>query len=179
MIWAEEHLMYLSCKYKMAYSKCYQPMAILFWVAMILTVGLMGLIQAVTICSGMMDHARRQTLATQILNQHIQKLRLLPWDAGLPPPNELCISGLPSSSTTITIDPQFDNAIYSSGATYSLSRTTIDVASGSLREATFTVVWTVTSSRKDDSGNPVTFTYTRVNSAYYSKYSLNLSYQRS
>ena len=186
--------------------------------AIILTVGFMGLIQAVTICSGMMDQARRQTLAAQILNNEIEQLRLQPWTT---------ITGLATASAAVGIDRQFwpawlGTASYAtgsvvsynggyyrcimasageppsdpshwtpatssqstdilvfSGAIYSMTRATEDIQAGSLREVTFTVTWVVTSSRRDSGNNPVKFTYSRSNSAWYGKYGLNLSYQRS
>ena len=144
----------------------------------ILVVGFIGMIQAMTIGSGLMDNARRQTLAAQILSHHIEKLRQLPWDVTTAAPNELAINDLPTASTTITIDSQFSSAIAASGATYTLSRTVADVVSGSLREATFTVTWVVTTSRRDSGGAMVTFTYTRIAAADYGKYGLNLAYQR-
>jgi Tfp pilus assembly protein PilV len=71
-----------------------------------------------------------------------------------------------------------------SGAAYSLSRSVSNMAYDNggnviLREVTFTVTWVVKTSRLDSSGNPISFTYTRVNSAWYGKYGLNLTYQRS
>lgn len=60
--------------------------------ATILVVGFIGMIEAVTIGSGMMDHARRQTLANQIINHEIEQLRLQTWTA---------ISLMPTSSTAL------------------------------------------------------------------------------
>jgi Tfp pilus assembly protein PilV len=186
--------------------------------AIILTVGFVGMIQAVTICSGMMNQARRQTLAAQILSNETEQLRLKSWTT---------ISGLPLGTTTVGIDRQlwpiwnasfsyssgsvvsynggyyrctiasagdlptdaghwiatsssFDTDIFATlGASFSMTRTVSDIAVGSMREITFTVNWVVTTSRRDSSGNPVKFNYTRSNSAWYGKYGLNLSYQRS
>lgn len=148
--------------------------------AVILTVGFMGLIQAVTMTSGMMDQARRQTLAAQILTHEIEKLRFKTWAE---------IQTLTATTPTApTVDSQFSEAIATAGATFNLSRavsyvdptTNANTATDTgLREVTFTLTWTVATSRRDDSNNPVTFTYTRVNSAYFGKYGLNLSYQRS
>lgn len=138
--------------------------------SLILVVGFMGMIQAVTVTSGMMDHARRQTLAAQIISHEIEKLRLDSWSN---------ISTLAAGPTTISpIDSQFTAAIAASGATFSLSRSAATVDTN-LREVTFTVTWVVTTSRLDGGGSLLTFTYTRVGSAYYGKYGLNLSFQRS
>ncbi len=142
--------------------------------SLILVVGFIGMIEAVGLGSNMMDAARRQTLAAQILNHEIEKLRLSSWTNG-----STGINDLAAGPTTITIDSQFTTAIAATGATYSLSRSVSDVVSGSLREVTFTVTWVVTTSRLDTGGALLTFTYTRINSAYYGKYGLNQSYQRS
>lgn len=78
-----------------------------------------------------------------------------------------------------TVDTSGDNnAATNFGTTFTLTRTVTDVVAGSLREVTFTVTMTVNSNRAI-SGTRQTFTYTRVNSAYYGKNGLNLSYQRS
>ena len=144
--------------------------------AIILTVGFMGLIQAVTICSGMMDQARRQALAAQILDHEIERLRFKSW------------AQIQTLTPPATIDPQFDQAVAASGASYTLSSSASYIDPGTnantatdtgLREITFVLTWVVKTSRRDGSGNPVTFTYTRVNSAYFGKYGLNLTYQRS
>ena len=188
--------------------------------ATILALGFMGLIEAVGVTANMMDHARRQTLATQIINHEIEDLRVASWTT---------ISALPTTSTAVIIEPQFwpiwnstasyvanhvvayNNAWYRcilvptanqnptnttywtsvttgattdilafSGATYTLARTvTSPDPVTNIREVNFTVTWVVKTSRRDGSNNPLSFTYTRSNSAWFGKYGLNLSYQRS
>ena len=103
--------------------------------AVILVVGFMGMIQALTLGSEMMATARRQTLANQIITQEVEKLRLSNWTT---------VSGLATASTSITIDSRFSNAIAGCGLTssdISLSRTAADVTTD-LREITFTLTWT-------------------------------------
>jgi Tfp pilus assembly protein PilV len=194
--------------------------------ATILVVGFIGMIEALAITSTQIDSARRQTLANQILNHHLEKLRLLPWDVTTTAPNELCINDLATASTAVAIDfplwpvwssitpysvnqvvthsgtsyrcivahanqtppnatywtatttPATTDVIEAHGATFTLTRTVSDVVAGSLREVTFTVTMTVNTNRAI-SGTRQTFTYTRVNSAYYGKNGLNLTYQRS
>jgi Tfp pilus assembly protein PilV len=143
--------------------------------ATILVVGFMGLIETMAVSSGMMDSARRQTLAAQILSNEIEKLRFKTWPQiqTLTPPT--------------TIDPQFAPAIAASGATYSLSSSvsfvdpntnTYTGTDTGLREVTLTVTWVVPTSRSD-AGAPLSFTYSRTSSAYFGKYGLNLTAQRS
>lgn len=190
--------------------------------ATILVVGLMGLIQAVTIGSEMLATARRQTLAAQILDQEIENLRFLPWDTSS---SSNDIVGLAAGPTTVTIDEQFRKEWNSStayaigdvtsssntwyyctaahtnkgvtntafwrpatmeefgvmsdtniafGATFALSRRVANVSGATnLREVTFTLTWTVKPS------GITSRTYTRVKSAYFGKYGLNQTLQRS
>ena len=139
--------------------------------ALMLTVAFIGMIEAVAVSARMMDSARRQTLATQIINHEIEKLRFASWTT---------ISGLPTASTAIAIDSQFNAAIAASGATYTLARTlTSPDPVTNIREVNFTATWVVKTSRLDGSGNILSFTYTRSNSAWFGKYGLNLTYQRS
>lgn len=143
--------------------------------AVILVVALMGTIQAVTIGSEMLATARRQTLASQIMDHELEKLRMASWTT---------ISGLADGPTTVTIDSQFASAVVAAGANFSLSRSVayVDPTSSSLaaagtttslREVTFTVTWVVV-----PSGFTASRTYTRSKSAFFGKYGLNLSYRR-
>jgi Tfp pilus assembly protein PilV len=192
--------------------------------SVILVVGFVGMIEAVTISARMMDAARRQTLATQIINHEIEKLRLAPWVTT----NGITgISNLPTASTAIAIDTAFwpawnsataytanrvvsyngayyrcvtahsnqappnsnwtatttaqtTDVVFDQGATYTLARTvTSPDPVTDIREVNFTVTWVVNTSRVDSGGAPLTFTFTRANSAWFGKYGLNLSYQRS
>jgi prepilin-type N-terminal cleavage/methylation domain-containing protein len=147
--------------------------------SLILVVGFIGLIKAVALASNTMDHARRQTLATQIIIHQIEDLRLSSWTT---------VSALPTASTAITIDGQFDQARLALGddksataiVSFSLARTVTNPDPvTNIREVNFTVTWVVTTSRVDANGNRLTFTYTRANSAWFGKYGLNLTYQRS
>jgi Tfp pilus assembly protein PilV len=183
--------------------------------AVILLVGFIGMIEAVVIGAGMMDNARRQTLAAQVLSHEAEQLRLLSWTAinALPDASTLgaaysagtayyvgdtvtyngswyrCIQAgtgqTPSGSSSYwRVDtPPYANSLSTSGgalgATFTLTRTTADVVTGSLREATFTIEWKVKTSRRNSSEELLTFTYRRTLPAYYGKYGLNLSYQRS
>jgi Tfp pilus assembly protein PilV len=147
--------------------------------AVILVVGLIGLIEAVAISASAMDQARRATLATQIISHEIEKLYFSSWST---------ISGLPTASTAITIDSQFDQARLALGddktgtavVRFSMTRTvTSPDPVTNIREVNFTVTWVVTSSRLDAGGSRVAFTYTRANSAWFGKYGLPLSYSQS
>jgi len=214
--------------------------------AVILGVGLIGLIEALLIGSEMQATARRQTTAAQIVSNEIELLRLkdwttistLPlgtsyttWNAGTtylatdlvrsggiwyrcisgnsnqPPPNgtywaadmgwnaaiayritDLVRSGgiwyrcianntnqPPASnpSSWTIYDGPIDKSGIDSAATFSVFRTFAAGPNG-LVEVTFTVTWIA-----KPSGSPVSRTYMRVVTAYFGKYGLNLTYQRS
>lgn len=163
----------------------------------IMMVGFIGMMEAVAISSNTMDHARRQTLATQIINHEIEELFLASWAT---------ISALPTASTAITIDPQFDAARLAVGDTgtatsivrFSLARTvTSPDPVTNIREVNFTVTWIVTTGRigsavgqggrttakgaDDYSSNlrRANTTHTRANSVWLGKYGLQLSYPQS
>lgn len=161
--------------------------------AIILVVGFMGMIQAITLGSEMMATARRQTLAAQILEHEIGKLRLTSW------------SGMPAAGTyaypDADPDSQFAGAIAACGLTttnITLSRTTTNLdpdgdGTADLKEVVFTLVWTKsgsTSAAATPDGSwldqlafyrpsVIARTYTRKSTAYFGKYGLNLSMQRS
>ncbi len=179
--------------------------------ATILVVGLMGLIQAVTIGSEMLATARRQTLAAQILDHEIEELRFAEWSTitSLPttPATSLyqswksstaykvsdtviragnwyrCIrnhtgQGPPNTTYWVSDTPPFAGMFTGDGialgATYVVTRTAADVSGATeLREVTFTVTWTVKPS------GITSRTYTRTKSAFFGKYGLNLTFQRS
>ncbi|MDB6126893.1 MAG: hypothetical protein JWM35_789 [Verrucomicrobia bacterium] len=66
--------------------------------ATIIVIGFIGMIEAMAVASTMMAHSRRQLMATQIINQEMEKLRYADWPT---------ITGLPVASTSIAIDRQF------------------------------------------------------------------------
>lgn len=147
--------------------------------SLILAVGFIGLIEAISVTTNAMEHARRQTLAVQILNHEIEELYLASWGE---------ISALPTASTAIAIDSQFDEARLALGdnrtanavVRFTLARTVTDPNPvTNIREANFTVTWVVTTSRRTAGGDRVTFTHRRSSSAWYGKYGLPLSYQQS
>jgi len=216
--------------------------------ALILVVAFIGMIRALTFTSGLMDHARRQTLATQILTHEIEQLRLRSWteinalpttttwvaatayaadaivsyQGGVFRALEANTGRLPSQSNAWAASMAYaaatayvvgdlasndgvwyrciaastgnapPNATYwatysgpiantgiSDGATFTVSRTATDLSTHAMREVTFMVTWTVVSGRSKDDSTPLIFTYSRVNTAYFGKNGLNLTYQRS
>lgn len=156
--------------------------------SVILVVGFLGMIQAITIGSEMLATARRQNLAAQIITHEFEKLRLASWTAISAP-----LSNISSTDyTTLTPDDtQFDAAITASGATFNLTRSVSNVTTD-LYEVTLTVTWTksgTTAAANTPTGSwltqlaafrngPISRTYTRTGTAYFGKNGLNNSYQR-
>jgi len=186
--------------------------------AVILVVGFVGMIEAVILSQNMMNNARRQTLAAQIMSHEMEQLRLQSWaNISLLPASQTlgatysagtvyyagdtctyngtwyrCTQGgsgntSGSGSSYWSADtPPYNNTLGTTGvalgATYTLTRSVADVVSGNMREITLTVTWKVATSRRDSLtsfGNQLQFTYSRVNVAYFGKYGLSLTYQRS
>lgn len=156
--------------------------------SVILVVGFIGMISAITIGSEMLATANRSTIATQIIAHETEKLRLKDWSyiSGLGNASAATYDSTASGSTAI------DTAIAGSGVTFSLSRTVTTITTD-LREVTFTVTWTrggTTTAANTPTGSwlnrlafqrpsTVSRTYTRIGSAYFGKYGLNLNLQRS
>jgi hypothetical protein len=139
--------------------------------ATVIVVAFFGMISAVTSGSEMMATARRQTLASKLMDHELEQLRLESWTT---------IDGYAAGPTTITIDDThpFYAALQGSGATFTLTRSVAAVSGlTNVKEVTFSVSWTVKANWKVGGASP-TRTYTRTKSGYYSKYGLNLTYQR-
>jgi hypothetical protein len=64
----------------------------------IMMVGFIGLMEGVVIASNSMDHARRQTLAAQMINHEIEKMFLLTWPE---------ITALATVRTAVPVDRPF------------------------------------------------------------------------
>jgi len=163
--------------------------------SVILVVGFMGMITAITIGSEMVATARRQTLAAQIITHEINRLRMLPWDdiggtndiVGL---GDVTLVAYPAYNA----DGQFDSAMGASGiapADWKISRTVSDPVSN-LREVTLTLQW-IKSGTNAVANQPTgswldklafyrpssaSRTYTRSMTTAIGKYGLNLSSQR-
>lgn len=140
--------------------------------ATVIVVAFFGMIQAVTVGSEMMATARRQTLASKLMDHELEQLRLQSWST---------IDGYAAGPTTLTIDNThpFHAALQGSGATFVLTRSVASVSGlANVKEVTFSVSWTVNANWKVAGATP-TRTYTRSKSGYYGKYGLNLAYQRS
>jgi hypothetical protein len=116
---------------------------------------------------------------------------LAPFSALVPSQTECaaqgCLAGYTASSDNdppnatywATYSGPIANTGISDGATYTVSRTATPLAGHAMREITITVSWSVVSSRRKADNTPLVFTYSRVNTAYFGKNGLSLTYQRS
>jgi len=155
--------------------------------ATILVVGFIGLIQAVTVNSEVLDTARKQQIATQIMDAEIERLRAASWSA---------ISGL-SASGTITInaagtisgnETRFALSNYTStngddntqlsalarGFTCSYARAYLRPTGATAGTVTYLSL-TYTVSWKSNTGRA----YSRSTTAYFGMNGLHLSFQKS
>ena len=131
--------------------------------ATILAVGFVGMVEALALGSEMLDTARNQTLAAQIVQAEVEYLRMQNWTT---------IQSLTSTSASnLSTYTEFTSTSLATvaGTSVTLART---VASPdphtNLRQITMTVTWTSITGK----------VHSRSCSAYIGKYGLNVSYQQ-
>jgi len=142
----------------------------------ILLVGFIGMVQALAIGSEMLDTARKQTIAAQIIQAEVDYLRIQNWGS--------MVQNL-SNQSQITLTSNPGNPTSGYRHLYGTSLASIPIRN-------LKYGWQVTNVRVDGSGNPVlrqvTITVTwisvtgkphsRSSSAYFGKYGLNVSYRK-
>ncbi|MDD2763847.1 MAG: hypothetical protein PHE83_07750 [Opitutaceae bacterium] len=139
--------------------------------ATILAVAFIGMIDALAIGSEMLDTARKQTIAAQIMQAEAEYLRMQPWST---------ISSLASKSPDYLsnyadFNPKLNHSSLapSSLATFAntsfkFSRTVNTNPHANLRWITMTVSWTSITGKA----------HQRSSNLYIGKYGLNVSYQK-
>lgn len=149
--------------------------------AAILVVGFIGLIQAVTINSSFIDTARKQQIATQIIEGEFEALHSATWAnvAGLADGTTYSMSvdyngNATGSTTRFELDNNSELLAIAKGFTCSLKSTYLRPSGATTATVTFlkvtcTVTWTGNTGQS----------HTRSMDAYFGKYGLNLSYQKS
>lgn len=135
----------------------------------VVTLGLVGMIQAVVSCSEMLDLAKKQTVANQIIHGQLNNIRLSNW-------TEI---GLLAASTTVSVDAADQTANNAAGFIFGSSlpgvsknftcTRTISTVRTDLKQVTYSVTWRGNTGR----------TYTRTGSTYVGKNGLYVTYQRS
>lgn len=153
--------------------------------SVILVVGFIGMISALTVGSEMLANARRSALAGQILNHEMERLRLKSWTyvSGT-------LADAPAAAYTSDL-AAINTAIAASGVSYQLAVEVTDLTAD-LREVTLTLTWTkggTTGAAAVATGSwlqqlafsrnsPIARTYTRINTSWFGKNGLNNSIQR-
>jgi Tfp pilus assembly protein PilV len=150
--------------------------------ATILLVGFAGMAEALIIGSEMLDTARKQTIAAQIVQAEIERLRMLDWKTATAKDNtiqaadpnqatELALGpGLASVTKYFTPSPSSALAQIAPSSLFVNCTRTVELANGrtDLRKVTITVTW------KSITGK----IHSRSCNAYIGKYGLNVSYQK-
>ena len=136
--------------------------------AAVMLLALVGMIQVVVSGTEMLDVARKQTIAMQIIHGQIDNIRLSNWST---------ISGY-SATQTVTVSAADQTSNISAGfvfgsnlpavATNFTCTRTISTVRTDLKQVTFTVTWTGNTGR----------TYRRTGSTYYGNNGLYVTYQR-
>lgn len=121
--------------------------------AVVMLAGIVGMMQAVTSGSEMLDVSRKQTVATQIIHGEIEKIRVCDWSE---------ISALPTTSLV-----PLSSSFQASSPSFKCSRSVSDVKTD-LKQVTYTVTWVGSTGRS----------YTRSGSTYVGKNGLYVAYQR-
>ncbi|HUR60619.1 MAG TPA: hypothetical protein VM029_23055 [Opitutaceae bacterium] len=135
----------------------------------VVTLGLVGMIQAVVSGSEMLDLARKQTIATQIIHGQLDNVRLSDWTQ----------IGTLAASTQVSVDAADQTSNIAAGFVFGSSlpgisknftcTRTISTVRTDLKQITFTVSWRGNTGRS----------YTRTGSTYVGKNGLYVTYQRS
>ncbi len=129
----------------------------------ILVVGFVGMIEALAVGSEMLDTARKQTIAGQIMQGEVEYLRMQSWSI---------ISGLTSASPDYLSNyAEFSSTSLATvaGTTFTFSRQVVSPdPHPNLRRITLTVNWTSITGK----------THSRSCSAYIGRYGLNVAYQK-
>jgi hypothetical protein len=141
--------------------------------ATILLVGFAGMAEALIIGSKMLDTARKQTIAAQIMQAEIEYLRLKDWTT---------IQNLP-----LTSDPDFlstypdfaqTNLVLITGTKFKFARSVNLDPHSNLRWITMTVSWTSLNENWTTATLASGTLHSRSCYVYIGKYGLNVSYQK-
>lgn len=137
--------------------------------ATILAVGFIGMIDALALGSQMLDTARSQTIAGQIMQGEMEYWRMQPWSTI----TSAGSSGLNSHDATVLANyPEFasTNLAALTGDRFTLARTVTQVPNRSnlILQVTMTVTWTGITGKM----------HSRSMSSYIGRYGLNVSYRK-
>ena len=129
----------------------------------ILLVGFVGMIEALAVGSEMLDTARKQNIAGQIVQGEVEYLRMQSWSA---------VSSLASTAPDYLSNyPEFSSTSLATvaGTTFTFSRQVISPnPHPNIRQVALTISWT------SITGKP----HTRSCNAYVGKFGLDVAYQK-
>ncbi len=135
--------------------------------ATVVLIGVVGLIQALTIGAAMLETSRSQTLAAQIIQHEIGQLRLLDWDDTGTAAANADILALETDASYALLSSKPDAHPYKTVApTFSVKKTVSDVQTD-LRRVVLSVQWTSKVTGR---------VYTRTGETYLGKNGLHASY---
>ena len=140
--------------------------------AAVLIAGVVGMIQVVASCATMMDLAKKQTIAAQIIQDQIGKVHLIAWSA-LPASGNYNFTpdSSFSASAQALYNPNANNASQDNKFFYTI----VDVPSKTnLKQITYWVTWYT-----GRTGDTNLRKYARRGTTYVSKNGLYVTYQRS
>lgn len=154
--------------------------------ALILLVGLVGVIQVISSGVQMLDVSRKQAVAMRIIHSEIEKLRLYNWTK---------ITSLPASPLSETAvvdtsrDPQSKTLFYDSTSTLTTTDKLRIVEVGTPVDASFTCVRTIENVTGESTLRKITITvawqtsngrsYSRSSFTYFGQNGLYVAFQRS
>jgi Tfp pilus assembly protein PilV len=158
--------------------------------ALILVVGFIGMIEAVTVGTQMLDTSRKQQIAVQIIDAEVEWLRSqnATFVSGLPATATVTIDGTGTASTDSPNSFQIDgNAALleiAKGFTIRIAKTNIRT---NFDRVVYTVTWTGVTGRDyaqradtdPDVSNVILASRTRTAEFYFEKNGLRLSFQKS
>jgi hypothetical protein len=135
--------------------------------ATVVLIGVVGLIQALTIGAAMLETSRSQTLAAQIIQHEIGQLRLLDWDDTGTSAADADILALQTDAAYTLLSAKANSHPYKGVApTFSVMKTVSDVQTD-LRRVVLSVRWTSKVTGR---------VYTRTGETYLGKNGLHASY---
>lgn len=134
--------------------------------ATVLLFGIVGAMQAISVGSEMLDTARKQSIAAQLIEAELERIRSLPWDDSDSTADEACIRDLPDRTTSNPLTASgYLNAI---AGPFTITRTGAAwKGSADGRMIRVTVTWR----------NLRGVTYTRSGDGYFSRSGWQQSYQ--
>lgn len=139
--------------------------------AVVMLAGIVGMMQAITSGSEMLDVSRKQTLATQIMHGEIEKIRVLDWTQ---------VTALPSTET-VNLSSDLSTSTFSASSSFQALTKGFQctrlispvvrsdgVVKADQKQVTYTVSWTGNTGRS----------YSRSSSTYVGKNGLYVAFQR-